>query len=183
MSVPWKPVPIVAAVVIVVGGAILLATQLGSSPAPSAARSPSPHPSSAPASPTLPASPAITPPASPTGPPASPEASPTHAPTPGHTPATPSPAATLPAGLVAGAYGFPYPSGWIPGPLVTRNSLVQTETVTAPSGVGRIDYMKESSTAIYNPDHTANDTYIETAVEAAFPCNVIVAVTPEPNVG
>ncbi|MGH2717782.1 MAG: hypothetical protein ACRDJU_04285 [Actinomycetota bacterium] len=184
MSLPWKPALVALAAIVVVGGAILLATHRGSAPTRLATRHPSPSVTGPAASLTAPGGRSSAPPATTPEPhgtsPASTQAPPA---TPGRKASPASPAPTLPAGLVAGAYGFAYPTGWVPGPLVVRNSLVTTETVTDPSGTGRIDYMKESSTAIYNPDRTVNDTYIETAIEAALPCNIIVGVTPEPNVG
>jgi hypothetical protein len=85
--------------------------------------------------------------------------------------------------LVASPLGFSYPAGWVAGPLITRNAAVQTETVTDPAGHGRIDYLRDSSPAFYNPDRTINDGTVETAIEAAFPCAVLLTTSPVPNKG
>lgn len=186
MTVPWKPVVIALAAVVAVGGAILLATHMGSSRSPAATKGPTPSAASPIAGPSAsPEAPSASPAATPRGQTTSPAATPAHPASSGPK-ASPgsSPVPAVPPGFVAGSYGFAYPEGWAPGPLVVSNSLVSTETVTAPSGGGRIDYLKESSTAIYNPDHTVNDNHIEVAIEKALPgCGIIVGVTPEPNVG
>jgi hypothetical protein len=107
--------------------------------------------------------------------------------TPSPPPASPSPRAVTPgpspSGLVAGPYGFSYPAGWTAGPLVTRDAQVTTETVTDPAGGGRIDYLKDTSTAAYYPDHTVNDVAIEATIETALPCAQIVSTTTVPYKG
>ncbi len=186
MNIPWKPALIVLAAVVVVGGAILAVTALGSSPAPRAVKSPTPHPSATKPAPLSPPPGTVAPSVAPTGQATSPAAVPSHPASPVHSAApAASPTQALPPGLVENPNGFAYPAGWIPGPLITLPSRqVQTETVTNPSGVGQVDYMKESSPGIYNPDHTVDDTYIETAIEFEFPtCAYMIQLIPEANVG
>lgn len=95
-------------------------------------------------------------------------------------PPAPSPAGT---GLVAGPYGFAYPAGWVLSPLSRPSPAVQTATVTDPSGGGRLDYLADTSLAVYNPDHTVNDVHIEVAIRTALPCSQLVSATQVPNRG
>lgn len=115
---------------------------------------------------------------------ASPAPTPTPAASRAATPAGP-PVPTPTGGLVSGAYGFSYPAGWSPGPLVTVSSQAVTETVSAPSSEAgsRIDYLKDTSTHFYNPDRTIDDTAVEVAIESELPCSQITAVTPVPDKG
>jgi hypothetical protein len=143
------------------------------STSPGAASPLAPPSASAPATPVSPAATRTTPVPSRSTPPAS---------------RPPSPARATSAGpggiaLVASPLGFSYPAGWVAGPLITRNAQVQTETVTDPAGHGRIDYLRDSSPAFYNPDRTINDGTVETAIEAAFPCAVLLTTSPVPNKG
>lgn len=73
---------------------------------------------------------------------------------------------------MAGPYGFPVPSGWTITPLAARSSLVEAASVVDPAGGGRLDYLVDSSSAIYNADRTANLAAVAAAIPAAFPCSV-----------
>lgn len=103
-----------------------------------------------------------------------PTASPAASEGPSSRPATPaaSPSSVHGPSLVAGPYGFPVPAGWTLTPLVARTALVQTAQVVDPAGAGRLDYLVDTSSAIYNPDRTANLAAVAAAIPAAFPCTL-----------
>lgn len=96
-----------------------------------------------------------------------------------------SPAPTSPTGvaLQPGPYGFSYPPGWVLSPLVARSAQVQAARVTDPAGPGRIDYVVDSSPAIYNPDRTINLAIVGLAIPAAAGCPAITARQYLPNRG
>lgn len=95
--------------------------------------------------------------------------------------------------LRSGPYGFSYPAGWALTPLTAKNAQVQAASVLNPDGPGRIDYVVDTSPAIYNPDHTVNLAVVLLAVPAAVTCNPLtsdqylpdrgLAYTCAPNAG
>lgn len=104
---------------------------------------------------------------------------PSPVPTPSRAPAGPSPS-PRPAGLhlVAGPYRFPVPAGWTVGALTARSPEATLGAVTDPAGQGRLDYLVDTSPAIYNPDRTVNLAVVGEAIPAAFACSLtsLVAV-------
>jgi hypothetical protein len=87
------------------------------------------------------------------------------------------PQAHVPAGLQLrpGPYGFSYPAGWVLTPLAAKNAQVQAASALGPGGPGRIDYVVDTSPAIYNPDHTVNLAIVLLAVPAAVACNPLTS--------
>jgi hypothetical protein len=152
-----KPAAIVVCLVLVAGGAVLLARHRHTRRAsgkPPAAASPAPTTSTGPATPTAAATPSPSP-----------------------TAATPSPARSASASprttaqgiaLGAGPYGFPVPQGWTFTPLATVANTNNSQAAhwIDPVSHARIDYLVVSTSAIYSVDRTVNLG----AIEAALPC-------------
>ena len=86
-----------------------------------------------------------------------------------------------PGTLVNGPYGFPVPQGWTFRPLSATGPTSQAANWVDPAGGGRIDYLVDTTTAIYTPDHLANLP----AIEGALPCRHLPPITfaPVPNRG
>jgi len=161
---------VLAALVVVVVLALTqhhtTAAKARTTPTPSAIHSPSPAPPTPPP-------PALTaPPPQPTAP----------APTAAAPPAS-APATTSGNQLVAGPYGFSYPRSWSLSRLVVRTAVATTATATAPSGPGRLDYLSDTSSTAYYPDHTVDQVGIEAAIISLFPCSKFASLQVVPNKG
>lgn len=68
-------------------------------------------------------------------------------------------------------------------PLAATNAQVQTASALNPGRPGRIDYVVDTSPAIYNPDRTINLDVVLLAIPAAVACNPVTSDQYLPNRG